>query len=138
MAKRRSHLKPGKKRQAAKSKAGKPSSSWKDHFLIAAWITVPLAATIAFVFFLFTSKWNSSITLRLDQWRQAYQLDDATVDRLRVIEVNFHGNGNPFTGPIPHTKEEVAVHLQEMASLMGEPQGDEFLNDMRRGRWRHR
>lgn len=98
---------------------------------------VPLAAIVAFVFFLSKVKWNSSITLQLNKWQRAYRLDDATVDRLRVIEVNFHGNGNPFASPIPHTKEEVAVHLQEMAALMGKTQGDEFLNDMRRGRWRH-
>ena len=83
------------------------------------------------------SQWNRSIDDRLSKWQQAYKLSDETVEQFRRIEIDFHGTGNPFTSPIRRSAQEVHIHHQQMAEIIGEPQGKLFLKDISSGRWKH-
>ncbi len=111
--------------------------TWRDQFRIGFWIIAPLLLA-GFLFIASAkSQWNRSIDDRLAQWRQAYHLSDAIVSEFRRIELEFHGSGNPFTSPIQRSPQEVQIHHQQMAEIMGEPQGSQFLKDIRKGRWKH-
>lgn len=92
---------------------------------------------IALIVFTAKAQWSKSIDDRLSAWRGAYHLSDTSITRFREIELEFHGSGNPFTSPIPHTSAEVNAHHEKMAALMEPDMGKQFLKDMHRGRWRH-
>lgn len=83
------------------------------------------------------AQWNRSIDDRLNKWRQSYNLSAETVAAFRRIELEFHGSGNPFTSPIPHSKEEEDAHHEQMASMMAPEARERFLRDMRSGKWKH-
>lgn len=100
-------------------------------------LILALAGILAFFIFASKNRWNQSIDARLSSWREAYNLDTQTVERFREIELQFHGSGNPFIGPISHTPNEVKIHHEEMAHLMDSDAGNRFLHDLQKGRWDH-
>jgi hypothetical protein len=102
--------------------------TWRDHLRIGLWITAPLFAGGFFVIGAAKSQWTQSIDDRLAKWQQAYHLSNETVEKFRLIELQFHGSGNPFTSPIHRSPQEVQIHHQQMAEIIGEPQGRLFLN----------
>ncbi len=132
-----------KQRRPQKPAFGKANGSpaltmtWRDHLRIGLWITAPLFAGGFFVIGAAKSQWTQSIDDRLAKWQQAYHLSNETVEKFRLIELQFHGSGNPFTSPIHRSPQEVQIHHQQMAEIIGEPQGRLFLNDINRGRWKH-
>jgi hypothetical protein len=111
--------------------------SWRDRLNIALWIIVPLLLTGVLVIAAAKSWWERSIDDRLAKWQQAYQLSDKTVEQFRRIEIDFHGSGNPFNSPIRRSPQEVHIHHQQMAEIIGEPKGKLFLKDISSGRWKH-
>lgn len=71
---------------------------------------------------------NESLTRTLNRWRHRYHLDDARVNRIREIELAFHGNGNFLTVP-SRTAEEKFHHSREIAAVMNPEDGTKFLAD---------
>ena len=87
--------------------------------------------------FAMKAQWNRSIDDRLNMWQQSYNLSPETVTQFRRIELEFHGSGNPFTTPIPHSKAEENTHHEQMASMLAPEAAERFLRDMHNGRWKH-
>jgi hypothetical protein len=63
---------------------------------------------------------------RIENWRTDYHLDDEQAGRLRVIENEFHGSGNPLIRPV-HTAEKMREHHRALASAMNPEDGSRFL-----------
>ena len=74
---------------------------------------------------------SETLTRKLDRWRSAYHLEAAQVNRIRDIEIAFHGNGNFLTKPA-HTVEETFNHHREIAAVMEPEDGKRFLKDQRK------
>ena len=74
---------------------------------------------------------DASLTRTLNRWRPLYHLDDARVNRIREIEIAFHGNGNFLTKP-SRTAEEKLHHHREIAAVMNPEDGTKFLADQER------
>lgn len=73
---------------------------------------------------------SAHVDERLARWKKKYHLSDEQVVRLREIERNFHGSGNPFTSIGSPSPEEVAEHHRGMSKLMSPDDGRHFLEDM--------
>ncbi len=111
-----------------------PSSGPRDRFVIAGWIVLGVGSMIAFGMFVIVMQWRSSIDKRLERWRITYHLDDAQIASIRMAEFEFHGSGNPFTTPSQHDDKAVEQHHRQLASLMGEQEGRNFLKSRPEGR----
>jgi hypothetical protein len=61
---------------------------------------------------------KNELALRLARWKQAKHLSDDQVDRLRQMELGFHGTGNPFSFGRHHTHEESEAHHLQVAALL--------------------
>jgi hypothetical protein len=61
---------------------------------------------------------KNELALRRARWKQAKHLNDDQVDRLRQMELEFHGTANPFSFGRCHTHEESEVHHVQVAALL--------------------
>jgi hypothetical protein len=138
MGRRHSRIKPqSRKKSPAPAPPTPGAKRVRDRLIIAAWLVLPMAGIVAILILAMKAQWNRSIDDRLNKWQQSYDLSAETVTRLRRIELEFHGSGNPFTSPIPHSKAEEDAHHEQIASLMAPEEAERFLRDMHSGRWKH-
>jgi hypothetical protein len=63
---------------------------------------------------------------RIEKWRTDYHLNQEQARRLRLIEAEFHGSGNPLVRPA-HTMEQLHEHHRALASAMNPEDGARFL-----------
>jgi hypothetical protein len=73
---------------------------------------------------------TASISKTVLKWKDTYHIDDDETERIKQIELNFHGNGSPFSIKPTRTKEEKHRHHQEISSLMGPEDGARFMKAM--------
>ena len=138
MSRRPSRFKPpGRKKSSASARPVTASQRVRDRLIIAAWLVLPIAGIIAILILAMKAQWNRSIEDHLNKWQQSYNLSAETVTELRRIELEFHGSGNPFTSPIPHSKPEENAHHEQMASMLAPEAAERFLRDMHSGKWKH-
>ncbi len=73
----------------------------------------------------------------LEKWTASYHLTGEQADRIRQIEVEFHGNGNPFTSRGSATPEENHAHHLEISRAMNPEDGARFMEAMLKNGGRH-
>jgi hypothetical protein len=127
--------------QSKKSKKGRKAErpvpmTLKDNVQIWAWIVGILAVVVTFGIGAMKSNTAQHLDQTINRWRAEFHLTPEQAERMRAIERNFHGTGNPFTLP-SHTAEEVRAHHWEIASVMNPSDGERFLN-AQEGRKNHR
>ena len=138
MGRRHSRIKPqARKKSSAPAPPVPAAQRVRDRLIIAAWLVLPVAGIIAILILAMKAQWNRSIDDRLSKWQQSYNLSAETVNQFRRIELEFHGSGNPFTSPIPHSKAEENAHHKQMASMMTPEAAARFLKDINSGKWKH-
>lgn len=98
--------------------------------MLPVWIGGPIVLVVLLVLFLDRSSWLRTLDHQLARWRIQYQLDDATVEKLRRLELEFHGSGNPFTTPIRRSGGETEKHHEAMADLIAPWHREKFLRDL--------
>jgi hypothetical protein len=108
----------------------------KEKLQIWAWIVALLAVALTFGIGAMKSETARHLDQTINRWRTDFHLTPEQAERVRSIERNFHGTGNPFTLP-SHTAEEVRAHHREIASVMNPSDGERFLN-AQEGRGNHR
>lgn len=59
------------------------------------------------------------ITTQVEKWRTQFHLNEAQVTRLKEIEFEYHGDGNPFGNFRTHSKEEIVAHRAQIRQLLG-------------------
>ena len=106
----------------------------RDKLQICGIVAIIVIATIGIFFIRIRTVqriFSETLTRKLDRWRSAYHLEAAQVNRIRDIEIAFHGNGNFLTKPA-HTVEETFNHHREIAAVMEPEDGKRFLKDQRK------
>ena len=89
-----------------------------------------LAAVLFLVFhFATTAQQRSSLDGVVARWRHDYHLSEEQARRIRAIEEDFHGSGNPFFRPA-HNAAETTEHHREMAAIMNPEDGARFFSIM--------
>lgn len=72
---------------------------------------------------------RKALDKQLAQWKPLYHLTDEQAERIRQIELDFHGNGNPFTSRVSGTPEEDEAHHLEISRVMKPKDAERFLRD---------
>ncbi len=97
----------------------------RDKLQIGAWI-IGMFLILGGWFHIFaTRQQTSSLDRMITRWRIDYHLSDEQARRIRAIEEQFHGNGNPFLRPA-HTLEETREHHRAVAAKMNPEDGARF------------
>lgn len=120
----------GKKKRA--DKAEPIRFTLKDHLQL--WGTVGGIFAVAALGFHFSATHQQQVAFDelIAKWRVSYHLTDDQARRLRAMEADFHGNGNPFFRPA-HTLEETRAHHRQMADVMATEDGERFFKAMEAG-----
>lgn len=80
---------------------------------------------------------TASISKTVQKWKDTYHINDEKTERIKQIELNFHGNGSPFSIKPTRTKEEKYRHHQEISTLMEPEDGVRFMKAMEKSDDRH-
>lgn len=125
--------------QARKKKAAaKPSAlSLRDKAVL---ISVPillLAVPALVLHFSSIHQQTASIAKTVEGWRSIYHLNDGQVERIKQIEIDFHGNGSPFSIKPTRARDEKHRHHEEISRLMSPEDGARFMKVMEKSEGKH-
>ena len=99
--------------------------SLKDKVQIWAWIGGFLLIFAVIFHFDTTHRQKTRLDELLQRWRVNYHLNQDQAQRIRGMEEEFHGSGDPFLEP-RHTREETRAHHLRMAGVMNPDDGEHF------------
>jgi hypothetical protein len=116
--------KPGK-RKKGKEPEPPPPMSLRDKLQIWAWIIGIFLIVAASVHFVSTRQQRADLDSLIERWRSNYHLNDEQARRIRAMEEDFHGRGNPFLRPA-HTQAATRAHHRAMADAMNPEDGARF------------
>ena len=93
--------------------------------LLAAFLAITV--TMCSIFHVLTTHAQSrAFDKQIARWRHDYHLNDDQARRVRAIEEEFHGNGNPFMRP-GRTPAEASEHHRQIAHVMNPEDAARFL-----------
>jgi hypothetical protein len=67
---------------------------------------------------------------QLSRWRELYHLNEEQVKSIKRIELEFHGNGSPFTVIGTHSPTEIHQHHLTISRAMSPEDGARYLQAM--------
>lgn len=73
---------------------------------------------------------ETSVAKTVQGWQSAFHFSDEQAARIEQIEIDFHGNGSPFSARRVHTAAEIKSHHEDIAHQMEAGQGSRFLQFM--------
>jgi hypothetical protein len=77
-------------------------------------------------------KHSQVLDTKLSRWREVYHLNEAQVKAIKRIEIEFHGNGSPFTVIGTHSSAEIHQHHITISRAMSPEDGARYLAAMER------
>ena len=80
---------------------------------------------------------TASVTRTVTKWKTTYHINDEQVERIKQIELDFHGNGSPFSIKPARNKDEKHRHHEEISRLMSPEDGARFLQVMEKSEGKH-
>ncbi|HAL73386.1 MAG TPA: hypothetical protein DCP71_16625 [Verrucomicrobiales bacterium] len=80
---------------------------------------------------------TASISKTVLKWKNTYHINDEQVEHIKQIELQFHGNGSPFSSKPTRTREEKYRHHEEISRLMSPVDGAHFMKAMENGEVKH-
>jgi len=80
---------------------------------------------------------TSSISKTVQKWKSTYHINDEQAERIKQIELDFHGNGSPFSIKPTRSKEEKHRHHEEISRLMSPEDGAHFMKVMEKSEGKH-
>lgn len=80
---------------------------------------------------------TASVTRTVTKWKTTYHINAEQAERIKQIELDFHGNGSPFSIKPARTRDEKHHHHEEISRLMSPENGALFMKAMERSEGRH-
>lgn len=80
---------------------------------------------------------TASISKTVTKWKTTYHINDAQAELIQQIELDFHGNGSPFSIKPSRTRDEKHRHHEEISRLMSPEDGARFMRAMERSEGKH-
>jgi hypothetical protein len=114
-----------KKRKKGREPESPAPMSLKDKLQIWAWLAGCGIVLLLYLHFVSTRQQRIGIDEQIDRWRRDFHLTEVQAQRIRDIEFQFHGSGNPLTRPA-HTRDETREHHRAMAAVMNPEDGERF------------
>jgi hypothetical protein len=119
---------PGAGRRELQRRRPVPASAWslRDKLNVGAGVAVAILAFFSPVILKMAGQ-RGKISQRLESWRTEFGLKEDQVRKLREIELEFHGSGNPFSTLPAHTTAQLSSHDKQVASAMGQEAGKRYI-----------
>lgn len=113
----------------AKIETTSPPTSlrWRQKLTFAAYFTGLIVILILFGIMAGIAQQRNALDELLSRWKNVYHLTDEQAAHIRKIELDFHGNGNPFISRSMATPEENANHYLDISHSMNPEDGDRFM-----------
>jgi hypothetical protein len=80
---------------------------------------------------------TASISKTVTKWKTTYHINDAQAEHIQQIEIDFHGNGSPFSIKPTRTRDEKHRHHEEISRLMSPEDGAHFMKAMEKDDGKH-
>ena len=80
---------------------------------------------------------TTSISKTVTKWKTTYHINDGQAELIQQIELDFHGNGSPFSIKPARTRDEKHRHHEEISRLMSPEDGARFMRAMERSEGKH-
>lgn len=80
---------------------------------------------------------TTSISKTVQKWKTTYHITDEQAALIKQIEIDFHGNGSPFSIKPARTRDEKHRHHEEISRLMSPEDGAHFMQAMERSEGKH-
>jgi hypothetical protein len=80
---------------------------------------------------------TASISKTVTKWKTTYHINDEQAELIQQIELDFHGNGSPFSIKPSRTRDEKHRHHEEISRLMSPEDGAHFMKAMERSEGKH-
>lgn len=101
-------------------------------------IPVSLFAIVIWAY-IWTCKRQQSMAIDkvVKTWQAKYALSDEQTERLKSMELLFHGTGNPFSNLDVPTKQEVTAHHIDMSLVVDAGNRERFLTNLEQAKKHH-
>ncbi|MBE2287338.1 MAG: hypothetical protein IAE77_28040 [Prosthecobacter sp.] len=83
------------------------------------------------------SQQTASIAKTVEGWKTTYHINDEQAERIKQIELDFHGNGSPFSIKPTRSKDEKHRHHEDISRLMSPEDGAHFMKVMEKSEGKH-
>ena len=83
------------------------------------------------------SQQTVSIAKTVEGWKTTYHINDEQAERIKQIELDFHGNGSPFSIKPTRSKDEKHRHHEDISRLMSPEDGAHFMKVMEKSEGKH-
>ncbi|MHB1077925.1 MAG: hypothetical protein ACYC67_00895 [Prosthecobacter sp.] len=80
---------------------------------------------------------EASISKTVEEWKTIYHINDEQAARIKKIELDFHGNGSPFSFSRVLRPGEKHHHHEGISRLMSTEDGARFMKAMEKSQSRH-
>lgn len=79
----------------------------------------------------------ASIAKTVEQWKTIYHINGEQAERIKQIELDFHGNGSPFSIKPTRSKDAKHRHHEDISRLMSPEDGAHFMKMMEKSEGKH-
>ncbi|WP_395730757.1 hypothetical protein [Prosthecobacter sp.] len=126
------------KRLSKKKAATAPTTLASRDKVMLIGIPILLLAVPALVLhFSSISQQTASIAKTVEGWKTTYHISDEQAERIKQIELDFHGNGSPFSIKPTRSKDEKHRHHEDISRLMSPEDGAHFMKVMEKSEGKH-
>ena len=80
---------------------------------------------------------TASISITVQKWKSTYHINDEQAERIKQIELDFHGNGSPFSIKPTRSKDAKHRHHEDISRLMSPEDGAHFMKVMEKSEGKH-
>lgn len=125
--------------KASRQQKTAPSSTFSriDKALLVG-VPLTLFVGLASLFhFVCVGRQTGRITKTVNEWTRLYTLSDAKVKRIIQIELDYHGNGSPFSIQQHHLPGAKHRHHEEISLMMSPEDGARFMERMEKSGGAH-
>ena len=109
----------------------------RDKAIVFGFLLLLLVVPAVFLHIHSINQQTASISKTVQKWKTAYHITDEQAERIKQIELDFHGNGSPFGIKPARSRDEKHRHHEEISRLMSPEDGAHFMKSMEKGEVKH-
>jgi len=109
----------------------------RDKGIIFGFLILILVLPAVFLHIHSINQQTASVSKTVAKWKTTYHISDEQAERIKQIELDFHGSGSPFSIKPARTRDEKHRHHKEISRLMSPEDGAHFMKAMENGEVKH-
>jgi hypothetical protein len=109
----------------------------RDKAIVFGFLLLLLVLPAVFLHIHSINQQTASISRTVVKWKTTYHINDEQAERIKQIELDFHGNGSPFSIKPARSRDEKHRHHEEISRLMSPEDGAQFMSVMEQSEGKH-